>query len=68
MSHLTRIALSPDDESDYENTNRNMSDLDPEYNCITSNNVTNVLKPNTTLTMTLIMSQKIIITMLRGLL
>ena len=34
MSH----ALSPDDESDYENTNRNMR-LDPDYNCITSNNV-----------------------------
>ena len=33
------IALSPDDESDYENTSRNMRDLDPDYNCITSNNV-----------------------------
>ena len=38
MSHLTRIALSPDDESDYENTNLNMRDLDPNYNC-TSNNI-----------------------------
>ena len=39
MSHLTKIAVSPDDESDYENTNRNMTDLDPDYNCITRNNV-----------------------------
>ena len=39
MSHLTRIALSPDDASDYENTNRNMRDLDPDYNCLTNNNV-----------------------------
>ena len=39
MSHLTRTAFSPDDESDYENTNRNMRDLDPDYNCITNNNV-----------------------------
>ena len=39
MSNLTRIALSPDDESHYENTNRNMRDLDPDYNCITSYNV-----------------------------
>ena len=39
MSHLTRIAFSPDDESDYENINRDMRDLDPDYNCITSNNV-----------------------------
>ena len=39
MSHLTRTAFSPDDESDYENTNRNMRDLDPDYNCITHNNV-----------------------------
>ena len=39
MSHLTRIALAPGDESDYENTNRNMRDLDPDYNCITRNNV-----------------------------
>ena len=36
---LTRIALSPDDESDCENTNCNLRDLDPGYNCITSNNV-----------------------------
>ena len=39
MSHLSRIALSPDDESDYENNDRNMKYLDPDYNCITSNNV-----------------------------
>ena len=39
MSHLTRTAISPDDESDYENTNHNMRDLDPDYNCITNNNV-----------------------------
>ena len=25
MSQLTRIVLSPDDESDYETTNRNMT-------------------------------------------
>ena len=46
MSNLTRIALSPDDESDYENINRNMRDVYPDYNCITSN-ITH--KPNTTL-------------------
>ena len=39
ISNLTRIALSPGDESDYENTNRNMRNLDPDYNCITRNNV-----------------------------
>ena len=39
MSHLPRTALSPDDESHYENTNRNMRDIDPDYNCIASNNV-----------------------------
>ena len=39
MSHLPRTALSPDVESHYENTNRNMRDLDPDYNCITSYNV-----------------------------
>ena len=39
ISNLTRIALFPGDESDYENTNRNMRDLDPDYNCITRNNV-----------------------------
>ena len=39
MSHLIRIALSPDAESDYENTNRNMKDLDHDYNCITISNV-----------------------------
>ena len=36
---FARIALAPDDESDYENTNRNMRDLDPDYNRITSNTV-----------------------------
>ena len=30
MSHLTRIASSPDDEFDYENRNLNMGDLDPD--------------------------------------
>ena len=39
MSQLTRTALSPDSDSDYETTNRNMRDLDPDYNCTTSNNV-----------------------------
>ena len=53
MSHLTRIALFPDDESEYKNINRNMRDLYPDYNCITSNIP---LKPNTTLKMTLIIS------------
>ena len=39
MNHLTQIPLSPDNESDYETTNRNMTDLDPGYNCTTNNNV-----------------------------
>ena len=39
MSHLTRIALSPDDESDYENTNRKMRHLDLGYDCGTNKNV-----------------------------
>ena len=39
MSQLTRTALSPDCDSDYETTNRNIRDLHPDYNCTTSNNV-----------------------------
>ena len=39
MSQLTTTALSPDDESDYKTTNRNMRNFDPDYNCTTSNNV-----------------------------
>ena len=39
MSQLTRTALFPDSDSDYETTTRNMRDLDPDYNCPTSNNV-----------------------------
>ena len=39
MSHLTRIALFPDDECEYKNTNRNMRDLDRDYNCIPNSNV-----------------------------
>ena len=30
MNNLARIALSPDDKYNYETTNRNMRDLDPD--------------------------------------
>ena len=39
ISHLTRIALSPDDKFDYEMNNHNMTDLDPDFNRTPSNNV-----------------------------
>ena len=38
MSHLTRIASIPNDESDYENSNLNMGDLDPDCNLLATSN------------------------------
>ena len=38
MSHLTRIASSPDDESDYENSNLHMGDLDLDWNLLATSN------------------------------
>ena len=38
MSHLTRIVSSPDDEFDYENSNLNMGDLDPDCNLLATSN------------------------------
>ena len=39
MSQFTRNVLYPDNESEFETTNRNMRYFDPDYNCTTSNNV-----------------------------
>ena len=38
ISHLTRIASSPDEEFDYENSNLNMGDLDPDCNLLATSN------------------------------
>ena len=38
MNHLIRIASSPDDEFDYENSNLNMGDLDPDCNLLATSN------------------------------
>ena len=38
VSHLTRIASSPDDEFDYENSNLNMGDLDHDCNLLATSN------------------------------
>ena len=38
MSHLTTIASSPDDEFDYESSNLNMGDLDPDCNLLATSN------------------------------
>ena len=38
MSHLTTIASSPNDEFDYESSNLNMGDLDPDCNLLATSN------------------------------
>ena len=38
VGHLTRIASSPDDEFDYENSNLNMGDLDHDCNLLATSN------------------------------